>query len=77
MTEVTNRHRPLRAGIAVMPSEGEAHRGTLAGVARRNSGDAMVLVTNLNVVSTDDYTVDVGDSIYQGGTEGSNRVGQL
>ena len=29
-------HRPLRAGIAIMPSAGEAHRGTLMWVAKDN-----------------------------------------
>ncbi len=40
MTEannITRQHRPLMAGIAVMPSDGEEHRGTLGAIARRKS----------------------------------------
>ena len=33
----TSNHRPLRAGIAIMPSDGEEHRGTLCAIARRKS----------------------------------------
>ncbi len=33
----TSNHRPLRAGIAIMPSDGEDERGTLTAVARRDS----------------------------------------
>ena len=35
--EVTRNHRPLMAGIAIMPSDGEEHRGTLSAIARRKS----------------------------------------
>ena len=76
-SEATDRHRPLAGGVAIMPHTGEGARGTLTAVARRNLDGAKVLVTNLHVVSTDDYTVNVGDSIYQGGTEESDKVGQL
>ena len=43
-------HRPLRAGIAIMPSDGEDHRGTLTGVARKPDGNK-VLVTNLHIIT--------------------------
>ena len=46
MTEVDNygsQHRPLVGGIAIMPSAGERHRGTLTAVARRDSDGAKVL----------------------------------
>ena len=67
-------HRPLRAGIAITPSGGMPGMDTLGAVARRNLDDALVFVTNTNVVSTDGYTANVGDSIYQGGTEESDKV---
>ena len=40
MTEsnnVTRQHRPLMAGIAVMPSDGEEHLGTLGAIVKRKS----------------------------------------
>ncbi len=37
MTHRHERHRPLRAGIAIMPFDGEEHRGTLGAIARRKS----------------------------------------
>ena len=52
MTEADNfneQHRPLVGGIAIMPSAGENHRGTLTAVARRNSDGAKVLVISLPV----------------------------
>ena len=63
--EVTDRHRPLAGGIAIMPQAGEAHRGTLTAVARRTSDGAKVLVTCLHVVSTDGYELRGTESIYQ------------
>ncbi len=44
-------HRPLRAGIAITPSGGMPGMGTLSAVARRNSDNVLVLVTNTHVVS--------------------------
>ena len=75
----TSNHRPLRAGIAIMPSDGEEHRGTLGAIARRKSDLAKVLVTNVHVVSThrNNYTVTGTESIYQGGTAAGDKVGQL
>ena len=75
----TSNHRPLRAGIAIMPSDGEEHRGTLGAVARRKSDLAKVLVTAVHVVSThrNNYTVNGTESIYQGGTAEGDKVGQL
>ena len=75
----TSNHRPLRAGIAIMPSDGEEHRGTLGAVARRKSDLAKVLVTAVHVVSThrNNYTVNGSESIYQGGTAECDKVGQL
>ena len=49
MGRPTSNHRPLRAGIAIMPSAGEDHRGTLGAIARRKSDLAKVLVINLPV----------------------------
>ena len=49
MTEANNidtQHRPLMAGIAVMPHTGGGERGTLSGIARRNSDNKKVLATN-------------------------------
>ena len=67
--EVTDRHRPLAGGIAIMPQAGEAHRGTLTAVARRTSDNAKVLVTNVHVVSNPPtatpYTLLGTESIYQ------------
>ena len=37
MGRPTNNHRPLRAGIAIMPFDGEEHRGTLTAIVRHNS----------------------------------------
>ena len=31
--EVTDRHRPLAGGIAIMQKKGDRHKGTLLGVA--------------------------------------------
>ena len=72
-------HRPLRAGIAIMPSAGEDHRGTLGTIARRKSDLAKVIVTNVHVVSThrNNYSVNGTEAIYQGGTAEGNKVGQL
>ena len=39
----TSNHRPLRVGIAIMPSAGEEHCGTLGAVARRKSDLANIL----------------------------------
>ena len=79
MGRPTSSHRPLRAGIAIMPSDGEEHRGTLCAIARRKSDLAKVLVTNVYVVSThrNNYTVTGNESIYQGGTAAGDKIGQL
>ena len=76
MSDKSGYHRPLMGGITVMPKKGDRHKGKLTGVATRTNGEK-VLVTRLHLVSTEDWNVNVGDSIYQGGTEESNRVGQL
>ncbi len=75
----TSNHRPLRAGIAIMPFDGEEHRGTLGAIAKRKSDLAKVLVTNVHVVSThrNNYTVTGNESIYQGGRAEGYKVGQL
>ena len=49
---VTSQHRPLMAGISIMPSTGGDGRGTLAGIARRKSDGKRVLVSAVHVVST-------------------------
>ena len=79
MGRPTSNHRPLRAGIAIMPSEGEEHRGTLGAIAKRKSDLARVLVTNVHVVSThrNKHSVSGTESIYQGGTDEGDKVGQL
>ena len=35
MGKPRSEHRPLRAGIAIMPFDGEEHRGTLGAIAKR------------------------------------------
>ena len=58
-------HRPLRAGIAITPSGGMPGMGTLGAVARRNSDNVLVLVTNTHVVSN-------GVSVTQSGGTGEH-----
>ena len=77
MTNRLNRHRPLRGGIRIMPYTGESVYGTLTAIARRAYDDAKVLVTNIHVVSTDEYALQGNEYIYQGGTNPANRVAQL
>ena len=79
MGRPTSNHRPLRAGIAIMPSAGEDHRGTLGAIARRKSDLAKVIVTAVHVVSThrNNYNVNGTEFIYQGGTAEGDKVGQL
>ena len=50
MGERTTHHRPLVAGIGISASSGA--KGTLTGLATRNSDGKKVLVTNLHIVST-------------------------
>ena len=77
----TTRHRPLAAGIAIWPSAGEDHRGTLTAVARRRTDNARVLVTCVHVVSANhadgSYGITGDEYIYQGGTNAFDKVGQL
>ena len=79
MGKPRSEHRPLRAGIAIMPFDGEEHRGTLGAIARRKSDLARVLVTAVHVVSThrNNFTVNGTESIYQGGNEEDDKIGQL
>ena len=58
MKNLTARHRPLAAGIAIWPSAGEGHRGTLTAVARRKSDGARVLVSPVHVGSTRNYDIE-------------------
>ena len=58
-------HRPLRAGVAITPSDGMPGMGTLGAVARRNSDNVLVFVTNTHVVSN-------GVSVTQSGGKGEN-----
>ena len=76
MSSRLGHHRPLMGGIAIMPREGEQHKGTLTGIARR-ADDTKVLVTCLHVVSTDNWNVNGDEFIYQGGTDEQHKVGQL
>ena len=46
-------------------------------MARRQSDYKKVLVTNLHVVSTDNWRVDGDDYMYQGGTTEDDKVGRL
>ena len=45
-------HRPIMVGIGISPHTGMPGMGTLTAVARRNSDNALVFVTNTHVVSS-------------------------
>ena len=49
MGEVSERHRPLRGGIRIINVVNK--EGTLGAIARRDSDQAKVLVTNLHIIT--------------------------
>ena len=51
MTHRQKQHRPIMGGIGITPHNGMSQMGTLTAVARRNSDNALVFVTNTHVVS--------------------------
>ena len=51
MTHRQKQHRPIMGGIGITPHNGMSRMGTLTAVARRNSDNALVFVTNTHVVS--------------------------
>ena len=72
-------HRPLVSGIAVLSGKTVENRieiietGTLTGLATRNLDGTKVLVTNLHVVSIEDYELRGTESIYQQDANNANR----
>ena len=89
MGELTEKHRPIMAGIAIKrlgaasgPGAGDVVTyGTLTAVARRKSDQKNVLVTNLHVVSkkgaAEFYRLDGNESIYQFDASDANKVGTV
>ena len=72
MSDKSGYHSPLMGGITIMPRTGAGAGGTLTAVARRTSDDAKVLVTNVHVVSTEDYELRGTESIYQWDANNAN-----
>ena len=89
MGELTEKHRPIMAGIAIKrsgaasgPGAGDVVTyGTLTAVARRKSDQKKVLVTNLHVVSkkgaAEFHRLDGNESIYQFDATDANKVGTV
>ena len=74
MGDRQSNHRPLRAGIGITPSGGMPGMGTLGAVARRNSDDALVFVTNTHVVSNGVFvTLSGGDTEHAWSTTVKDR----
>ncbi len=51
MAQRQKKHRPIMGGIGITPHNGMSQMGTLTAVARHNSDNALVFVTNTHVVS--------------------------
>ena len=74
MGEINDRHRPLMAGIKIASSE---NRGTLTGLATRDSDGKRVLVTNLHIVKLSWLRPNGSEEVYQLDVSNPNRVGRL
>ena len=74
-------HRPLMAGLEIrskIPGSNQSNRGTLTGLATRNSNGEKVLVSNLHVMTDDKFNPSTNAEIYQpDATDLNHKVGRL